>query len=692
MSSKTVALGIVIGASLGRGYFSVFDSAKIRADKLGQAFAETNKKLAATRDVEKYRQQLVKLQAEQQKTGQGAKDIQKVSKALEKAEATAKKYGLSLGDIAKQQRQLAVESGKLGRAIQYRKNADNAQQNLSDSKGRLLGVVGAAYSLVQPIKQAIEFETAMLGVAKQVDGARDASGKLTTVYTSMRKEIQMLGRELPIANNELAVMVEAGARMGVAKENLIGFTRTAAIMASAFDLPAAELADNMGKIANLYKIPIPAIGELGDTINYLDDKSIAKGGDIISFLTRVGGVAASVKITSNNMAALGSTLLTLGEQTETAGTATNAIFQILASAESGTKDFWHALHRLKLSAKDIQKGMQIDAQGTFLKVLNAINKMPKDQRLGILSDLVGREHSDTLAKLASGIDEYRKQIDLANSQQAKGSMSKEFSARMQTTAAQLKLASNHASELGVSFGTVFLPALNTVLKPLSSVASWASGVVEKYPTISYLIGGIAGGFIAYGAALTTVTAIQWAFNAAMAANPIGIVVSGVAAFAALAYTVYENWAPISLWIGERVFTPIASAADNLKTLVGNAFAEAASTVKALWEPVMTWFAEKFAWIGQSIAWVKDIFNQSANASMRPVGATQKSPFGATASATAPLPGNIATPKWAQNVNTHNNTTINVQQKPGENSQDLAKRVAAEIKRQENSDKRRALHD
>lgn len=103
MSSKTVALGIVIGASLGRGYFSVFDSAKKRSEQLGKAFADTNKKLTAANAVEKYRQQLIKLQAEQQKTGQGAKDIQKVSKALEKAEGIAKKYGLSLGDTGNYQ-------------------------------------------------------------------------------------------------------------------------------------------------------------------------------------------------------------------------------------------------------------------------------------------------------------------------------------------------------------------------------------------------------------------------------------------------------------------------------------------------------------------------------------------------------------------------------------------------------------
>jgi TP901 family phage tail tape measure protein len=92
-------------------------------------------------------------------------------------------------------------------------------------------------------------------------------------------------------------MVEAGAKMGVAKTDLIGFTRQASIMATAFNLPAAQLADDVGKIANIYKIPISAIGQLGDAINYLGDQTLSDEGGIVNFLNRVGGVAASVKIT-----------------------------------------------------------------------------------------------------------------------------------------------------------------------------------------------------------------------------------------------------------------------------------------------------------------------------------------------------------------------------------------------------------
>lgn len=327
--------------------------------------------------------------------------------------------GKSITDLTKRQKELnrtIADQEKLGPAgsalrVQYanqelgainkqiealrKKQAliDQSSKGMAAGKGQMASAgmaIGATVAVAStafvPVVQAAAFEKAMLGVAKQVEGARDESGKLTQVYYDMARQIQLLGRETPISTNQIAEMVAAGARMGVAKDELIGFTRTASMMASAFDLPAGQLAEQMGKIAGLFKIPIPNIGQLADTINYLDDNAISKGSDIIDFLTRTGGVAGSVKVTGQEMAALGSTLLTLGERSETASTATNALFQKFAAADKGTKKFKSALSEIGLSAAEVQKGMQVDAQGTILKVLDAVNKMPAEKRTGVVDE------------------------------------------------------------------------------------------------------------------------------------------------------------------------------------------------------------------------------------------------------------------------------------------------------------------
>ena len=114
---------------------------------------------------------------------------------------------------------------------------------------------------------------------------------------------------------DYAALVEGGARMGVAnsddpwekqKADLLAFASMAAKASVAFELPADQLSESLGKIAGLYKIPTQNIEQLGDAINYLDDNAKSKGSDIIDVLQRVGGLASQLDY--KQAAALGSTL------------------------------------------------------------------------------------------------------------------------------------------------------------------------------------------------------------------------------------------------------------------------------------------------------------------------------------------------------------------------------------------------
>lgn len=388
---------------------------------------------------------------------------------------------------------ITAQVDKLKAAYQQLNDIKSAQDANDAQRAEIMGKIfeTAAFGAVTltPIVQAAAFEKAMLGVAKQVEGARDDNGNLTKTYYDMGAAIQQLGREIPIATNDLAEMVAAGARMGVAKSALLDFTRSAAMMSSAFELPAGKLAEDMGKIAGLYKIPVTSINSLADSINYLDDNAQSKGGDIIEYLTRVGGSASSVKITGQSMAALGSTLLTLGESTETAGTATNAMFAKFAAAEKGTKKFKEAMKEIGLSTSSVQSGMAKDAEGTLLKIIDQIGKLPESKRSGVMVELVGLEHQDTLAKLVANVTEYRKQIALAGSDKAKGSMSREFSATMQTTTAQFETLKNSVVETSVNIGSTLLPTVNALMGAFAKGSGNIADFAREHPALTRVVIG-----------------------------------------------------------------------------------------------------------------------------------------------------------------------------------------------------------
>ncbi|MGU5699316.1 phage tail tape measure protein [Aeromonas allosaccharophila] len=645
--------------------------------------------------------------------GSAIRNAERQQKLLSQSIQTFGKQGRNVEGMRERYAQLTQQIDKMRAAQQRLNQVQQAQKANLDARenyrGQILDTVALGATVASPVVMAARFETAMLGVAKQVDGARDSSGKLTSVYYEMGKQIQQLGREIPLATNEIADMVTAGSRMGVARDQLIDFTRTSAMMADAFELPAGELADNMGKIAGLFKIPIPAIGELADSINYLDDNAISKGGDIIEFLTRTGGVASAVKVTGQEMAALGSTLLTLGERTETAGTAANAMFQKFAAADKGTKNFKSALKELGISSAAVQKGMQQDATGTMMKVLEAIGKLPKEKQLGVMVELVGLEHSDTLAKLANNTEEWRRQLALANSEAAKGSMSREFAARLQTTNAQWTLMKNRTSEVAVNLGSVLLPAINDTFKAISPLVNVVADFARDNPKVTKAIvgtavalttlkvGGLALGYaftFVKGAALSTVglfyrvsagAAVAGASTASAAAgptllgkafmfagkgiiwmgrallmNPIGLAITAIAG---AAYLIYENWDKLKPW-----FT-------------------------ALWDDIVAKFETAVVKIGGMIDSVKQKWNDTKDAVTGGVGsawASTKEFFGfgddKAQSKPASLPSNLPLPAIASSRSRGNTyqdnsqTTVQVTQLPGESQQALAKRIVAEQER------------
>lgn len=651
--------------------------------------------------------------SETNKVGSAVRSLERQQRMLSNSIMTFGKMGKNIDGLRMKYAAVTAELNKL-HATQRKISA--AQAGMAAGKARMAGAatgigvgVAAAATAFIPVAQAASFEKAMLGVAKQVDGARDSSGKLTQVYFDMAKQIQLLGREIPIATNDIAEMVAAGARMGVARKDLIEFTRTAAMMAEAFELPADELADSMGKIAGLYKIPIPAIGELADAINYLDDNAISKGGDIIDFLTRTGGAAASVKVTGKEMAALGSTLLTLGERTETAGTAINAAFAKLAAADKGTKKFRSAVAELGMTTEQIQKGMQSDAVGTLMNLMKAIGKLKPEKQLGVLVELFGVEHADTMAKLAQNTGEFARQLGLANGEAAKGSMSREFSARMQTVTAQWEVFKNVITEVGVSIGAVLLPPLNDALQAMikigGAVSDWVGEnqlLVENILTIGGVLGGAMLAFKTFSLGIGAVT---FAFNAlklAMATNPIGLLLVALTTAGVL---IYENWEPLKAFFSD-LWDSIKSGAESTWEFIRDdilAFTPLGPIIKN-WEPIRFFMTNLFeditAMASKAMDWIIGKIEALGN-----VWRDTKAFFGFGDDSTAPaaqpttpapaLPvpamataGGMMAPSYTD----QSTNTFQIVQQPGENADALARRISDEQERRRAVQRRSMLMD
>ncbi len=217
--------------------------------------------------------------------------------------------------------------------------------------GAISGIKATSGMVMNIAEPAIKFESAMADVKKVVDF------KSPEGFANLSKDILNLTRTLPMTAEELAAITASGGQLGVAEEDLKDFTTTIAKMSVAFDMSAEDSGDAMAKLANVYKIPIKDIGNLGDAINELSNSSPAKASDIVSTLGRIGGVAKQFGLTENAAAALSNSFISLGKAPEVAGTAINGMLTKLMTADKGGKKFQDALKSMGLNAKDLKKAI-----------------------------------------------------------------------------------------------------------------------------------------------------------------------------------------------------------------------------------------------------------------------------------------------------------------------------------------------
>ena len=404
-----------------------------------------------------------------------------------------------VGELRREYDQLGQTIAKINRKrslvadLQQQKQAHYDRRRAI--KDEFWGAAGAVAGVAFPVKLAVEFESAMADVKKVVDFDTPKQ------FKEMEQDILRLTRTIPMAGTELAKITASGGQLGVARKDLPKFTETIAKMSVAFDMAADQAGDSMAKLANVYQIPIDQIGKLGDAVNHLSNSSPAKAGDIINTLGRVGGVAKQFGLTEIQTTSLSNAFISLGKTPEIAGTAINGMLTKLMTADKQGAKFQQALKNMGMESKDLKKAIKENGEQALMDFLKQVGKLPKENQMGALVDLFGLEYADDVAVLVSGLETYKKSINelKKTSKDGKpafiGSMDKEFAARSATTANNWQIFKNSLTEIGITAGSVLLPALNqlmTTIRPIiNSFADWASKNPEVVSALVHLAAGFA---------------------------------------------------------------------------------------------------------------------------------------------------------------------------------------------------------
>jgi TP901 family phage tail tape measure protein len=594
--AKTYTVGFTIGAALGSSFGKTCATATQKMKGIGKALDEMRIQKGAAKDLVKYQAELEELSARQKAAGFSSSTLnQQVSEAQARyyrAAQAARKYGVSISDAAAENKKLGAAITATERKMARMRKAQQNKQVRSEMGGQMIGAVGAVMTLAAPIREAIQYESVMADVAKVVDFPTPVA------FKAMSNDILNMSTTIPMAASGIGAIVAAAGQAGIAKDELKAFATNAARMGIAFDLSGDEAGSTMAAWRAAMDLTQGQTVNLGDAVNYLSNNMNAQAGALAEVLKRQGAVAKSAGLTTVQTASLGAALLSSGTGPEIAATAMKNLTGALTKGQAATKAQSDAFESLGFDSVSLAERMQTDAKGAIMDVFAALKDAPKAEQSSLVSQLFGEESKGAIMPLLQNIGNLKQAFELTgDATQYAGSMQAEYEQRSKTTANNVQLMRNQIARAGVKLGTVLLPPLNMVMGVLGSAIGVVADFSDKFPMLTTVVIGAAAGLItikvaaiaakyagtllsdgwliakaafdffrpsvlatniallkqkavAIGTAVVTKsvaigtkawTAAQWLLNAAMTANPIGLVIAGVAALAAGAYFLVTKW-------------------------------------------------------------------------------------------------------------------------------------------------------
>ncbi|WP_175784466.1 phage tail tape measure protein [Burkholderia ambifaria] len=478
-------------------------------------------------------------------------------------------------------------------------------------------VAGAAIAapIIAATKAAIDFESSMANVRKVVNFDTPEQ------FKEMGDEVVRMSTRMPMAAQEIAKIVAAGGQAGLARSELTRFAEDAVKMGVAFEQSAEESGDMMAKWRTSFKIGQDEVVALADRINDLSNTLAAHPRQIAAVVTRIGPLGEVAGMASEQIAALGATIVGVGVREDVAATGIKNFMLALASGTAATRQQQQMFKALRMNAADVALGLQKDAQGTMLKVLQAISQVKPEKQAAVMQTLFGRESIEAIAPMLTNLDLLRKNFDrVGNAAMYAGSMQKEYDARSATTANNLQLMSNRFQSIGIAVGNVVLPPLNEFLAFVGPIADSVAAFATANPELVRGLLGAAGGLIALRGAAAVATVAMKIFSTVSSLTPLGIAVRALALTSGflignwskvkpffekvwagikavffsfpLVQVIEENWGPITefmsaLWGATKVV--IESAWEGIKAMFVN-FTPLGIVIKN-WEPIVTWFSQ-----------------------------------------------------------------------------------------------------
>lgn len=736
--NKTFEMAFIVGAALQANFATVMDKAQKKTDSLTRsvkaldqmtadvkgAIARRNATEAAKKawvesaaQAEKFRQRLLGMSSPSERLVKEFERLNTVSikskqawleqkNALVAFENSAKTTGMTMGQLIAKQERFSKISGKANRGLErYREGRSMMGDSVGYASTAGLAVGAKMTSLIQT---GAGFDSAMA----RVGAVSGASGE---DLLALREQAKELGKSTVWSSSEAASGQQFLAMAGFSKDQILKSMPGMLDLASAGGIDLGSAADIGSNILTGMGLDASEMGRVGDVLVNTFTKSNTNLTMLGETMKYSAPVAKSLGVSIEEAAAMAGKLGDAGIQGSMAGTTLRAVMLRLSAPSKQGAD---ALDALGVKTTDVAGNMR-KIPDILADLNRAMAKMTDSQRSAYTKAIFDTEAMSgafvLMKQAGSGaLQEFIKNVKKS------GSASEVARKQNDNLIGDYKALTSAAEGASIAFYENLEPALRKITQLGTEGLSWLGDAIKEYPNLSAAIGYTAGAigllattalpvftlfktgsFIVGGlkAAFGAAQVGMAAFNVAASANPIGMIVMGIAAAIAAGYLLYENWDELKTG-AEELWEGLKAAFGGVGEYVSGCFETAASGVKTPINAMIAMINSVIATINEYAnvkvpSWVPGVGGESLGFQLNPIpalasgGVATRSTIaqigeGSEPEAVLPLSrlnAMLSPEPAAPSVNVNLNISVNGSGNPGADIQQAASAAAFNLKRE-----------
>ena len=530
--------------------------------------------------------------------------------AVNKTEAEIGRYSSSLDEAEKAEKEAENAAGDLSDSVEDTGDAaENAGDGFTVFKGALASLVADGFRLAisamkdfvaESIKVGMGFDSAMAKVSA-------VSGATGDDLTALRDKAKELGERTKFSASEVADGFTYMAMAGWKTEDMLNGIEGILNLAAASGEDLATTSDIVTDALTAFGMSADESGKFADILAAASSNANTNVSMMGETFKYVAPVCGSMGISAEDAAEAIGLMANSGIKASQAGTALRSILTRIATDAGASSKSLGALGTLTE-----ELGVQFyETDGSTRDLTDVLAECRK-----AWADLTDEEQANYGKKIAGqeGISAWNALMNASEED-----VNKLSGAINNSTGAAEKMAQVMQDNLGgdlVTLGSQFEgvqiqlyeklePALRAGVEILSSLVSGISWIIDHGGEITGVLVGIAtavGTYVAFNTALIVmkngwmaleivqkaVAAAQWLINAAMEANPIGIVIALIAALVAAFITLWNTSEDFrNFWIG--LWEKIKEVAEPIIAALAEWFANAWVKIQEIWDAVYPYF-------------------------------------------------------------------------------------------------------